>query len=85
MLLVILMVERLLEHFTKKNHKKQIKKSLELKKQSRENVINYTSNRKATITLLIVGLIKKISSYKMSYFFPEPYTRGNNNIKVKFV
>ena len=32
MLLVILTEQRLLESFTKKNHKKQIKKSLELKK-----------------------------------------------------
>ena len=32
MLLVILTVKKLLEHFTKKNYKKQIKNSLELKK-----------------------------------------------------
>ena len=32
MLLVILKVRKLLEHFTKKNWKKQIKKSLKLKK-----------------------------------------------------
>ena len=32
MLLIILMVKKLMEYFTKKNCKKQIKKSLELKK-----------------------------------------------------
>ena len=35
------MVKKLLERFTKKNSKNQIKKSLELKKQSREKMINY--------------------------------------------
>ena len=54
MLLGILM-EKLLEHFTKKNCKKQIKKSLELKKQQREKVINYILNGKATIICLIAG------------------------------
>ena len=37
--------------FSKKNCKKQIKKSLELKNQSRENVINCILNGKATILL----------------------------------
>ena len=31
---------------------------------------------------LIVGLIKKISLYKMSYF-PEPYTRNKKKIKAE--
>ena len=31
---------------------------------------------------LIVGLIKKISLYKMSYF-PEPCTHSKNKVKVK--
>ena len=31
---------------------------------------------------LIVGLIKKILLYKMS-FFPEPYTRSKNKIKTE--
>ena len=30
----------------------------------------------------IVGLIKKMSLYKMSYF-PEPYTYSKNKIKVE--
>ena len=40
-LLVILRVKQLLERFTKKSCNKQIKKSDELKKLSREKVINY--------------------------------------------
>ena len=44
MSLVILEVKKLLESFTKKNCKKQIKKSLELKKYQRENAVNYMLN-----------------------------------------
>ena len=36
MLLVILKVNKLLESFTKKNYKKEIKKSLELKKKNKK-------------------------------------------------
>ena len=39
-------------------------------------------NEKAKIILLIVGLIKKTSLYKMSYFL-ESYTRGENKIKFE--
>ena len=41
-------------------------------------------NEKAVIFFFfsIVGLIKKILLYKMSYF-PEPYTRSKNKFKVK--
>ena len=53
MLLVILTEKKLLKRFTKKNSKKKIKKSLELKKQEREKTINYMLNRKATIVQLI--------------------------------
>ena len=59
MLFVILKVNESLERFTKKNRKKQVKKSLGLKKQSRQKVINYMLNGKAMTILLIVGLIKK--------------------------
>ena len=58
-LLVILMEEKLLKSFVEKNYKKQIKKSLELKKQSREEVITNISNEEVMIIHLIVGLIKK--------------------------
>ena len=40
------------------------------------------SNEKAMIILLKVGLIKKILVFKMSYF-PEPYKRSRNKIKVE--
>ena len=45
------------------------------------------SNGKVMIIFLTVGLIKKIdkkSLYKMSYF-PEPYTRNKNKIKVELI
>ena len=38
-------------------------------------------NDKATIILLIVGLIKKISLYKKSYF-PEQYTHNTTKKKL---
>ena len=44
-------------------------------------MINFTSNGKVKIVLLIVGLIKKMSLYKMSAF-PELYTRSENKLKV---
>ena len=37
---------------------------------------------KVMIIYLIVGLIKKILLYKMSYF-PEPYTHSKNKAKVE--
>ena len=39
-------------------------------------------NGKIIIILLIVGSIKKISLYKMSYF-PKPYTLIENKIKAE--
>ena len=59
MLLGILTVKKLLESFMKKNRKKQIRKSLELKKLQKEKAINYMLNGKATIIHLTVRLIKK--------------------------
>ena len=49
MLLAILTRKKLLEHFTKRNCKKQIKMSLELKKKSKENTIKRMLNGKAMI------------------------------------
>ena len=40
------------------------------------------SNGKVMIIRLIIGLIKKISLYKMSCF-PEPYNCTKNKIKIK--
>ena len=39
------------------------------------------SNGKVTIILSIVGLMKKISLYKMS-FYPEPYNRNRKKTNV---
>ena len=55
MLSVILKEKKLFEHSSKKNCKKQIKKYLELKKKSREKMINYMLNGKNTIIRLIAG------------------------------
>ena len=66
MLLLMLAVKKLVGPFTEKNSKK-IKKSLELKKQLRNKLINYITNGKATIIILIVWSIKKIFLYKISY------------------
>ena len=51
-----------------------------------EKVINRKGDKlyvkwKATIILLIVRSIKNILLYKISYF-PEPYTRSKNQIKL---
>ena len=40
------------------------------------------SNGKVMIILLTVGLMKKISLHRMSYF-PDPYTHSKNKIKVE--
>ena len=59
MLLVILKSKDIVWAFYKKTTcKKQIKKSLELKKYSKEKAINYMSNGKTRIILLTVQLIK---------------------------
>ena len=55
--LVILTVNKLLERFMKKNNKKQIKKRLELKKLSREEVIEHMLNGNIMTIFLTVGLI----------------------------
>ena len=54
------MVKTLLERFTKKNCKKQIRRIPELKKQLRKKVRKHMLNAKAAIILLEVELIKKI-------------------------
>ena len=58
-LLLILTEKKLLEYFTKGNCKRQIKKNLEWKKNSKEKLKNYMFNGNVTINLLTVGLIKK--------------------------
>ena len=59
MLLMISMVKKLLEHFMKKNYKKQINKDLEQKKSLKEKKMNYMSNEKDMIIHLMAGLAKK--------------------------
>ena len=67
-------VVEILERFTKKNCKKQIKKSLELKKKSTEKVITYIGKWKGYDNSFNSWINKKISLYQTSYL-PEPYTR----------
>ena len=54
-LLMILMLNKLLVHFMKKNYKLQINKNLGLKGCLKEKVINYMSNGKVIIIHLTVG------------------------------
>ena len=77
---MILKEKKLLEDFTKTNCKKQIKKDLELKRQSGEKVLNYMLNGKVMIIRLIVGSTKK--TVQMSEYFPEPKLSGAN-VKVE--
>ena len=59
MLIVILMVKKLSERFTKKNLKETNQEELTVEKLIKRKVIKYTSNEKGMIILLIAGLIKK--------------------------
>ena len=82
MLLVILKVMKLLECFTKKHCKKQIKK-IRIGKiiKRKEKAKNYMVNGKVVISHLIVGLIKRYCYIKMSYF--TPYGHSKNKIEVE--
>ena len=73
-------VEEIVGTFYKKKYcKKQINKSLEMKKYSREKVINYLLNGKVII-ILTVGLIKKDIYSK---YFPKPkYLGGNMKVEL---
>ena len=53
------MVKKLLEHFIKKNCKKQIDKDLGQKKSLKEKEMNGMLNGKDMIIYIIAGLIKK--------------------------
>ena len=59
MLLMISVVKKLLEHFMRKNYKKQINKDLGQKKSLKEKETNYMSNGKDIIIDLTAGLLKK--------------------------
>ena len=59
MLLAILVVKKFLESFLKNDYTKEIQKSFGLKKQLKENEINYMLRGKTTIVFLIIGLIRE--------------------------
>ena len=61
------------------NCKKQMKKSLELKKISREKTINYMLNGKA---LIIHSVVNRKVIGKMNEYFPEPQSSGGR-VKVE--
>ena len=60
LLLMISIVQKLLEHFMKKNNKTQINKDLGQEKSLKEKETNYMSNGKDVIIHLIAELIKII-------------------------
>ena len=64
------MVKKLLEVSMKKNYKKLVKNNLEEKKCLKEKVINFVSNGKDMIIVLIAGLIKK-KLYKNESIFSQ--------------
>ena len=68
---MILKVKNLLESFTKKNYKKNQKEFRVEKLIKGKHAINYMFNRKATVVILTVGVIKKDIIW-MSEYFPEP-------------
>ena len=73
------MEKKLWEVFIKKDCKKLIKKTSELKKYLKGKEINYMSNGKDITTHLIAGLIKRI--LEIESVFP-PYRSHRSDIKV---
>ena len=63
--------EETVEIFNEKELKKQIKQSLELKRQYRKKPTNYMARAKVMIMVLTVGLTREISFYKIIPFFPK--------------
>ena len=55
---MISIMKKVLEHFMKKNYKKQIEKDLGKKKSLKKGNINHMSSRKDIIIHVIAGLIK---------------------------
>ena len=66
----------------KKNCKRQIEQSLELKKWLGENVINYMSNRKAMLIRVIVRFTREMYLYKISQYFPKRYKSFGKNVEL---
>ena len=77
----------MLKHYMKKNCKKQMKWGLGYKKVIKKKVINFMKkfSEKVIIISLIAGLIKKISSYKMSFYLESNSHIKKNEIRVRFV
>ena len=64
--------EEIVGTFTTKNCKKQIKKKLKLKKQSRKNAVNHMLSERDTVICLIAGYIKN-TWYKCFNIFQNQY------------
>ena len=80
--LLVSTIKELLGHFMKKSCKSQVKLNSELKKKSRENAIDCTSNESAMITNSIAGL-KKRYIIRMSQYFPHSYEPSGRNVKLE--
>ena len=80
MLLVILMVKKLSEHFMKNNCKKANQKEFRVEKLSKEYAINYVLNGKTTIILLTVNWKKDIAW--ISEYFTKSKSLGAN-VKIE--
>ena len=73
--------EEIFGTFYKKEPQKTIEKEFRVEKVIKRKVKNVMLNGKATMILLKIVLIKKISLYKMSYF-PVPYSICKKKMKV---
>ena len=80
--LLVSMTKELLGHFMKESCKRQVKLNSGLKKKSRENAIDCTSNESAMITNSIAGL-KKWYTIRMSQYFPQSYEPSGRNVKLE--
>ena len=67
----------------KKSFKNLVKKNLGYKKCLKEKAINFMSNGKSMIIVLIVELIKR-SRIKMNQYFPKSFRSFERNINVEF-
>ena len=75
-------MKKLLERFTKKNYKKQIKKNLGLRKVIKRKSDKLYVKWKGYDNSFNIWIYKKRYCYiKMSYF--SPYSRSKNKIEVK--
>ena len=67
--------EEIVQRFYEKESKKKIRKSLELKNSSREEMINYMLNGKDKIIGLIAGYVKKHNISMWIFFFTRFFIR----------